>query len=293
MERWSAEWGGAWLIAIASSDERPWPWTGAAEADAEHLFHRTFPSIHAHLKPWEDRLRARHDQGRYWWEMRPRGEHDVAHGYRIVHPEISFHPQFAFADAAAVVLASACVWPTADPYLLAVANSAVAWTWLRRSAMHGKDDALRLTPHALEHLPVAPPPPALKPEIDASVERLVELTAETRALTRQLMGWLRDEHGIAAPDGELLGFAELNATAFVDAVRRHLPRGAEPLSPRQVGMLRNAHAEFAPHLTAVQARAAGLEHRLSQLVVRCYGLAPDDVARLWTPSSSREAAPRG
>ena len=52
IERWAAAWGGAWLIAIPSSDERAWPWTGAADGDAEALFQRGYPSLHAHLKPW-------------------------------------------------------------------------------------------------------------------------------------------------------------------------------------------------------------------------------------------------
>src|SRR5262249_43818821 len=157
------EWRGAWLIAIHSSDEHGWPWTGAA--DAEHLFARSFPTVHAHLKPWEERLRARHDQGRYWWELRSRTEREHA-GPRIVHADSAAQPQFALAPAEVCVLANACAWPSADPYLLAVANSPVAWTWLWRSALHGRDDALRLTPSAVEALPVAPPPPGLKPEID-------------------------------------------------------------------------------------------------------------------------------
>lgn len=291
IERWSAEWRGAWLIAIPSSDEHAWPWTGAADADAEHLFQRAFPSVHAHLKPWEERLRARHDQGRYWWELRPRGERDHA-GPRIVHADSAAQPHFARATAELSILANVCAWPSDDPYLLAVANSPVAWTWLWRTALHGRDDVLRLTPSAVEALPVPPPPPALKPEIDQGVERIVELTAERRALAEEMMGWLRAEYGISAPDAGLAAFEDLSATAFVDAVRRHRAPHAEPLAPRQVGMLRNAHAEYAPRLTAVQARALGLERRIAQLVVRAYGLTPDEVELMAATAPPRAPAPR-
>ncbi|HEX6748990.1 MAG TPA: hypothetical protein VF092_16955 [Longimicrobium sp.] len=286
IERWAAEWRGAWLIAIPSSDEQGWPWTGAAEADAEHLFARSFPTLHAHLRPWEERLRARHDQGRYWWELRPRTEREHG-GPRIVHADGALQPQFAVAPAEACVLANACAWPTADPYLLAVANSPVAWTWLWRSALHGRDDVLRLTPSAVEALPIAPPPPGLKPEIDAGVERIVELTAEQRTMTWEMMAWLRSDYAAGMPDAELLAWAELSASAFVDAVRRHRPQHAEPLAPREVGMLRNAHADYAPRLTAVRAKAAGLERRVSQLVVRAYGLTPDEVELMWSTAPPR------
>ncbi|WP_414676449.1 Eco57I restriction-modification methylase domain-containing protein [Longimicrobium sp.] len=286
IERWAADWRGAWLIAIPSSEEHAWPWTGAGESDAEHLFARSFPTLHAYLKPWEERLRARHDQGRYWWELRPRTEREHA-GPKIVHADSAAHPQFAYAAAEVCVLANACVWPAADPYLLAVANSPVAWTWLWRSALHGRDDVLRLTPSAVEALPVALPTPELKGEIDGGVERIVELTTERRGMTEEMMAWLRSEYHIAPPDAALAAFADLNATAFVDAVRRHRVAHAEPLAPREVGMLRNAHAEYAPRLTSVQAKAAGLERRISQLVVRAYGLSPDEVELMWSTAPPR------
>lgn len=284
IERWTAEWRGAWLIAIPSSEERAWPWTGAPEADAEHLFHRTFPSLHAHLKPWEDRLRARHDQGRHWWELRPRPERDAHHGARIVHPDAAGEPLFALAPAGACVLANACAWPTDDPYLLAVANSPVAWTWLWRSALRGRDQALRLTPTAVESLPVPPGNDELRAEIGGSVERLLELRAEIRDTAAELLDWLRAEYGVAADD-ELAAFAELSATAFVDAVRRHRPR--DPMGPREVGLLRNAHAEVAPRIASLRARAAGLERRLAQLVVRAYGLSADEVELMWATAPPR------
>lgn len=292
LERWAAEWRGAWLIAIASSEERAWPWTGAPDADAEHLFQRTFPSLHAHLKPWEERLRARHDQGRHWWELRPRPERDAHHGPRIVHPDAAAEPLFALAPAGACVLANACVWPSSDAYLLVVANSPVAWTWLWRSALHGRDHALRLTPHAVEALPVPPPPPGVAEEIGGGVERLLELKAEARAAGGELLDWLAAEYAIGPADPELLAFAELSATAFVEVVRRHRPRGAGALGPREVGMLRNAHAEVAPRLTSLQAKAAGLERRLSQLVVRAYGLTADEVELMWATAPPRMPAGR-
>ncbi|HET7228529.1 MAG TPA: hypothetical protein VFJ16_00870 [Longimicrobium sp.] len=276
LDRWVAEWSGGWVIEIASSDERPWAWSGAGEEDAEHVFHRSFPTLHAHLKPWEERLRARHDQGRYWWELKAGRDHDPG-GPRMVHAEAAAQPQFAWAGPEYRLLSGACAWPGADPYLLAIANSPVAWTWLWRTALHGRDHVLRLTPSALELLPVPDADPTLRHEIESSVERVIELTSERRGLIAELMAWLRGEYGVAHPDAAVLAFADLNASAFVDAVRGHRPRHAEPLSTRQVGMLRNAHAEYAPRLTAVQARAAGLERRIAQLVVRAYGLKPGEV----------------
>jgi hypothetical protein len=116
------------------------------------------------------------------------------------------------------------------------------------------------------------------------VERLLELRAEIRDTAAQLLDWLRAGYGVAADD-ELAAFAELSATAFVDAVRRHRPR--DPMGPREVGLLRNAHAEVAPRIASLRARAAGLERRLAQLVVRAYGLTADEVELMWATAPPR------
>ena len=70
IKRWSLEWAGLWMIVLKSSGDHSWPWSDATNAEeAGGLFQQTFPSLHEHLKPLEEKLRNRQDKGRYWWEL--------------------------------------------------------------------------------------------------------------------------------------------------------------------------------------------------------------------------------
>ena len=69
ISRWSPQWAGLWMIVIKSSNDNPWPWANL-EADAEDELRRVHPSLHTHLKRFEEGLIRRVDKGRYWWELR-------------------------------------------------------------------------------------------------------------------------------------------------------------------------------------------------------------------------------
>ncbi|MEO6666121.1 MAG: DNA methyltransferase, partial [Nitrospiria bacterium] len=47
IKKWRAEWAGLYVIAIASSANKKWPWSGSA--NAEKIFAKTYPAICAHL----------------------------------------------------------------------------------------------------------------------------------------------------------------------------------------------------------------------------------------------------
>ena len=57
IKRWVPDWQGLWMIVLKSSANQPWPWAEAGD-DAETIFARTCPSLHAHLKPLQERLSA-------------------------------------------------------------------------------------------------------------------------------------------------------------------------------------------------------------------------------------------
>jgi hypothetical protein len=58
MARWQPDWEHLWLIILKSSENATWPWSSAGD-NAETIFKSTYPSLHAHLKPFEAFLRKR------------------------------------------------------------------------------------------------------------------------------------------------------------------------------------------------------------------------------------------
>jgi hypothetical protein len=82
-----------------------------------------YPAIMEHLAPWEERLRARQDQGRHWWELRACAYYGEFDQPKIVYPDIAKRSRFAFDNTNIYVSNTAYIIPTEDMYLLGLLNS--------------------------------------------------------------------------------------------------------------------------------------------------------------------------
>ncbi len=98
IKRWSPAWQGLWMIVLKSSADFDWPWSAAGE-NAESVFARTFPSLYRHMKALEERLIARQDRGRFWWELRSCDYYRAFDEPKIVHTDIAWRPRIAYSDA--------------------------------------------------------------------------------------------------------------------------------------------------------------------------------------------------
>jgi hypothetical protein len=162
------------MIVLKSSANYSWPWAEAGE-DAEAVFARTCPSLHAHLKPLQERLMARQDQGRYWWELRSCDYYAAFDTPKIVHTDIAWRPQFAYSDAPLYFVNTCYVWLATDLFVLAAMNSPLLWAFMWRHAQHGKDEALRLIYSFTITLPIAEPTPEIRAETEDRVASLIAL----------------------------------------------------------------------------------------------------------------------
>jgi len=285
IKRWSPEWRGLWMILLKSSGDHPWPWSGAD--DPEETFQRTYPSLHAHMKSLEPKLRNRQDKGRFWWELRSCAYYDVFEKPKIIHTDITWRPQFVAVHEPTYLLNTAYLWPTDDLWLLAVVNSPLLWSYMWRNATHGKDEALRLIYSFTKTLPIAPPTDEARGEAEEAVGRLIELSTAEREARRDTLDWLRVEFGVGKPGQKLEDFAALDADAFVEEVRKRRPKGEGRLTPGSLRDLRAGYEEGAAPVREARAEAARLERRLSDLVNDAYGLTPEEVNLLWSTAPPR------
>ena len=83
VKRWAADWAGQWMIVMKSSSDHPWPWAEAGDG-AEAIFRAEYPALFRHLRAHKEKLGARQDQGRYWWELRPCAYYDLFGRKKIV-----------------------------------------------------------------------------------------------------------------------------------------------------------------------------------------------------------------
>lgn len=289
IKRWSPDWAGLWMILLKSSENQAWPWSEAGE-NAEDVFATAYPALYGHLKPLEDRLRARQDKGRFWWELRSCAYYDIFTQPKIVHTDITWQPQFAFVQKPMCLLNTAYVWPSSDPYLLAVVNSPVLWSYMWRNAVHGKDEALRLIYSFTETLPIAQPTDELRARIEPAVTDLIAATGRRRQTREQVLEWLRVEFAVESPGNRLAAVETLDEADFVAEIRSRRPRSAPRITPAALHDLKVAYGEYATPLRALAARMAETERRVAGWVNEAYGLTAEEVALLWKTAPPRMPA---
>jgi hypothetical protein len=98
-----------------------------SEREAWNWFRDEYPRLAGHLAPHTDALRARQDQGDYWWELRSCDYYNYFDSPKIIFPDICKGPRF-FLDRSGIYLANtAYCLGTDDCYLLGILNSRLFW----------------------------------------------------------------------------------------------------------------------------------------------------------------------
>jgi len=290
IKRWNPDWQNLWIILLKSSGDFNWGWNDTGDR-AEEVFSQQFPSIYNHLKSFEQRLRKREDQGRYWWELRSCAYYSSFENPKIIHTDITWRPQFAFIEQPLYLLNTAYMWVTADLYALAVVNSPLLWAYMWRNATHGKDEALRLIYSFVETIPIVQPTDSLRVEVEMKVTRLIEITKANQEASREVLDWLQVEHNIDKLGQKLEDFASLDCDQFVQEVKTRKPKGSG-LSPKALKELREVYSDYAPHIQTRRAEALTLEMRLSDLVNQAYGLTPEEIDLMWKTAPPRMPIPK-
>ena len=174
VKRWVSVWNDQWHIVIPSSQNCAWPWSSAAnEAEAETIFATAHPSVHAHLKQFEQPLRARQDKGTYWWELRACDYYEDFGRPKIIVQCIAYYSQFAFDRHGNYVNNKALVMPTDDLYLLAILNSRIIWWIVNRTFQHMKDEGLSVDVQFLKRLPIPTVAHPLRSEIESLAGEII------------------------------------------------------------------------------------------------------------------------
>ena len=286
IQRWIPHWQGLWMIVLKSSAACSWPWAASGD-EAEAVFARTYPSLYAHLKPLQERLTARQDHGRFWWELRSCDYYGAFDQAKILYQEIQFLPQYCFSDGPLFGNNKVFLLPTTDLYLLAVLNSPLLWWHNWRYLPHMKDEALNPAGFRMETLPIVDPTPAIRTEAEEGVASLLALTRESQDQTRELLNWLRLELAVDPPGQRLVAFADLTGDAFVAEVRKRRPKGSPRLTPKTITELTATHRHYTETERGRAVQVHALERRLSDLVNQVYRLTDEEIALLW-----RTAPPR-
>jgi hypothetical protein len=291
VKRWHPEWDGLWILLLKSSANVDWPWsTVEDDAKAEKTFARSMPSIYRHMKPYEARLRARSDKGRFWWELRSCAYYNVFEKEKLIWQDLSYHSRFALCPPGLVSEATVFSLATGDLWLLAVLNSPLMWAWLWRNTIHGKDEVLRLKSIYTEQVPIPAAPSRAMAKVERNATCLIENVRSQQGVARTILDWLRVEYEIEKPSLKLQSPVELDSDAFVGEVKR--VRGkSKGLSAVALKNLRDEYARTIEPARTLASQSLVLERELSDLVNAAYGLTSEDVALMWATAPPRMPIP--
>jgi hypothetical protein len=288
--RWNPDWAGLWMICLKSSENFPWPWADAGDS-AEQVFAHTYPTMYRHLSQFTVPLRKRRDQGRYWWELRSCAYWDAFLHPKILYQDITWRSQFCLDEVGTMCNNTGYFLPRADSWVLAVLNSPVAWWFSWRSAVHGKDEALRFFTAFVEGFPVPEPSDHQGETADALTSKMADATKHRQAACRTILDWLLVEYEVDKPGKKLQSVTELDCDSFVAEVKKR--RGKKrPLSAAGLRALRDEYAKTIEPARRLAAEALLLESQISDLVNEAYGLTPDEVDLLWDTAPPRMPIPR-
>jgi hypothetical protein len=287
--RWHAASSGLWMIVMASSENRDWPWSNMGP-DAEAVFAKTYPAIHKHLNSFEKGLKARQDQGRHWWELRSCAYWADFDRPKLMYPEITWRSQWCLDTAGTLCNNTAYFLGSDDLWLLAAANAPITWWFAWRRAVHGKDEALRFIKVFVQDLPIPRPTSEQRQAAEVAVRRLIELTSRRQQTQRTLLDWLRVEYGIAKPSNKLLAVAELDSNTWVSEVKR-IRGKKQPLSSAGLHALRDEYTRTLEPTRALATETLTLERTLSNLVNQAYALTPAQIELMWKTAPPRMPIP--
>ena len=175
LHKWKAVSGNEYLIAIPSSTNKEWPWSNARNvSEAELIFSETYPVIYHHLSFYRDRLIARSDQGKFYWELRSCVYYTEFEKPKILYSEISKSLYACYDTTGAFGLKTTYSVPTNDLSLLAILNSTL-FDWYARYSFGSFGDTwegggLFFFAQYMERVPIADRTAAQK----AALSRLVE-----------------------------------------------------------------------------------------------------------------------
>ncbi|MCY7273936.1 MAG: Eco57I restriction-modification methylase domain-containing protein, partial [Phormidesmis sp. CAN_BIN44] len=266
IKRWKPDWQKLWIILLKSSANYQWKWARSSSLEeAEQVFAQEYPSVYAYIKPHEERLKNRSDQGIHWWELRSCIYYNVFEQSKIIWQDLSFHSRFCFGKAGLIAEMTCFALPSSDLWLLAVLNSPLMWCWLWRNTVHGKDEVLRLKNIYTENIPIAEPSENVREQVEPIVTRLIEITKANQEANREVQDWLQVEQHIEKLGQKLEDFSRLDCDLFVQEVKIRKPKGST-LNPKALKELREVYNDYAPHIQTRRAEALAIEIQLSDLV---------------------------
>ena len=176
--KWKLKLPKEYIIVIASSKNKSWPWSNAEnDSQAEDIFAKTYPAIYQRLSCYRDRLIDRDDRGKFYWELRSCTYYDEFDKPKIIYPRIA-KSFYVYYDTAKMFGVNTIYFlPTNDLSLLSILGSRL-FDWYARHKFHKLQDpwaggSLQFNKVNMETVPIAERTATQKAELSSLVEQIL------------------------------------------------------------------------------------------------------------------------
>ena len=211
LRKWRETSTSEYLIAIASSANIEWPWSDARNnAEAKRIFAQTYPAVYQHLNDYRERLIARDDQGKFYWELRSCVYYDEFEKSKIVYRRIAAFLDASYDTTGTFGLDTTFFIPTNDLSLLAVLNSKL-FDWYARHKVLPLNDpwaggGLQFFAQYMEKVPIADRTAAQKSELSRLVEQILAdpQSDGVRAIEQEIDELVYQLYGLTDAEIELI-----------------------------------------------------------------------------------------
>ncbi len=145
-----------------------------------------YPDLFNHLKRFEERLKRRVDQGKYWYNLRPCRYYDEFEKPKIIWKEIVTRPSFYYDTCGRLVDATAFIMTGKDvtKTLTAILNSQISWFNIQVQATNLSPTTLRYKREYTFNLPIRLPPREDENAFNVLVDA-IQFLQSTSSLKRQ------------------------------------------------------------------------------------------------------------
>jgi adenine-specific DNA-methyltransferase len=181
VKRWRCEFAERYLIRIESSENVPHPWSGKVQMEAEHLFAKTYPAIHAWFQPMRQALINRYDQGHYFWELRSCDYWREFEVPKVIYPDIYEHQSFAWDTDGFYSGNTTYFIPIRQKWLVALLNSGSIEWFYSQISNRVRGGYLRAFSDYMQHVPIPPAAPEQCRWCERLAEALIWLHGQTTA----------------------------------------------------------------------------------------------------------------
>lgn len=171
VKRWRCEFAEQYLVKIESSENVQHPWSSEPPKEAEKLFSKCYPAIHAFFEAGDNRAKLinRYDQGKFFWELRSCAYWKEFQQEKIIVPAIQDHVRYA-PDKAGFYSndKTSILIPPSVPFVLSFLNSQISW-WITQQEFASKQGGFyEFKPMYVSKLPI----PVATPEKQQTWESL-------------------------------------------------------------------------------------------------------------------------